>query len=204
MDVQIFSPDGESLLEEKGELVCASPFPSMPVAFWNDPDRSLYRRAYFDRFPNVWHHGDFAELTANDGMTIYGRSDTVLNPGGVRIGTAEIYRVVEQLPEVSESIAVGQEWRGDTRIVLFVRLTPGTTLDDDLQQRIRAALRTQASPRHVPAKILAVDDIPRTMNGKLVELAVREAIHGRDIDNLDVLTNPQALANFRDRPELAE
>jgi acetoacetyl-CoA synthetase len=204
MDVQIFSPDGKALVGQKGELVCTSPFPSMPVAFWNDPDRSLYRRAYFARFPNVWHHGDFAELTTNDGVTIYGRSDAVLNPGGVRIGTAEIYRVVEQLPEIGECIAVGQDWLGDTRIVLFVRLAPGATLDDELRQRIRTALRTQASPRHVPAKILAVDDIPRTMNGKLVELAVRDAIHGREIDNLDVLANPKALANFRNRPELAE
>jgi acetoacetyl-CoA synthetase len=137
-------------------------------------------------------------------VTIYGRSDAVLNPGGVRIGTAEIYRVVEQLPEIGECIAVGQNWLGDTRIVLFVRLAPGATLDDELRQRIRTALRTQASPRHVPAKILAVDDIPRTMNGKLVELAVRDAIHGREIDNLDVLANPKALANFRNRPELAE
>jgi acetoacetyl-CoA synthetase len=204
MDVRIFDADGQSVVEQKGELVCASPFPSMPVGFWNDPDREKYRRAYFERFPNVWCHGDFAELTAHDGLTIYGRSDAVLNPGGVRIGTAEIYRIVEQLPEIAESVAVDQEWRGDTRIVLFVRLRPGAVLDDDLQGKIRAALRAQASPRHVPAKILPVADIPRTMNGKVVERAVRDAVHGRASASLGVLANPDALAHFRSRPELAE
>jgi acetoacetyl-CoA synthetase len=204
MDVRIFNTEGEAVVGQKGELVCASPFPSMPVGFWNDPDRARYRRAYFERFPNVWCHGDFAEITAHDGLTIYGRSDAVLNPGGVRIGTAEIYRIVERLPQIGECVAVDQEWRGDTRIVLFVRLRPGAVLDEELRNGIRAALRDQASPRHVPAKILAVPDIPRTMNGKLVELAVRDAIHGRESANLDVLANPDALAHFRNRPELEE
>ena len=203
MRVEIFTPDGRSVRGQKGELVCTAPFPSMPVGFWNDPDGRKYRRAYFERFPNVWHHGDYAELTANDGVIIYGRSDAVLNPGGVRIGTAEIYRIVEQFPEIAESIVVGQEWAGDTRVVLFVRLQPGYVLDAALERRLRDEIRKRASPRHVPAKILAVADIPRTMNGKIVELAVRDAIHGRPIGNRDALANPEALDYFRNRPELA-
>jgi acetoacetyl-CoA synthetase len=202
MKVEIFTPDGRSVRGEKGELVCTAPFPSMPIGFWNDADGRKYGAAYFERFPNVWHHGDYAELTANDGVVIYGRSDAVLNPGGVRIGTAEIYRVVESFPEIAESIVVGQEWDGDTRIVLFVRLQAGRSLDADLDHRLRAAIKTRASPRHVPAKILAVADIPRTMNGKIVEIAVREAIHGRPVGNRDALANPQALDYFIDRPEL--
>ncbi len=204
MKVEIFTPDGRSVREQKGELVCTAPFPSMPVGFWNDPDGRKYRRAYFERFPNVWHHGDYAELTAHEGVVIYGRSDAVLNPGGVRIGTAEIYRIVEQFPEIAESIVVGQDWADDTRVVLFVRLQAGHTLDTALERRLRDEIRTRASPRHVPAKILAVADIPRTMNGKIVELAVREAIHGRPIGNRDALANPEALDHFRDRPELAQ
>jgi acetoacetyl-CoA synthetase len=203
MKVEIFGPDGRSVREQKGELVCTAPFPSMPVGFWNDADGRKYRSAYFERFPNVWHHGDYAELTAHDGIVIYGRSDSVLNPGGVRIGTAEIYRIVEQFPEIAESIVVGQEWDGDTRVVLFVRLQPGSALDAALERRLRDDLRVRASPRHVPAKILAVADIPRTMNGKIVELAVREAIHGRPVGNRDALANPEALAYFTARPELA-
>jgi len=202
MKVEIFTPDGRSLREQKGELVCTAPFPSMPLGFWSDAGGRKYRAAYFERFPNVWHHGDYAELTANDGVVIYGRSDAVLNPGGVRIGTAEIYRIVESFEEVAESIVVGQEWNDDTRIVLFVRLQPGAELDTGLERRLRDAIKTRASPRHVPAKILAVTDIPRTMNGKIVELAVREAIHGRPVGNRDALANPQALDYFVDRPEL--
>jgi acetoacetyl-CoA synthetase len=203
MKVEIFTPDGRSVREEKGELVCTAPFPSMPIGFWNDADGSKYRAAYFARFRNVWHHGDYAELTAHDGLIIYGRSDAVLNPGGVRIGTAEIYRIVEQLPEIAESIVVGQEWHGDTRVVLFVRLQQGAELDAELERRLREAIKTRASPRHVPAKIVAVGDIPRTMNGKIVELAVREVIHGRPVGNRDALANPEALELFVDRPELA-
>jgi acetoacetyl-CoA synthetase len=204
MGVEIYSPDGRSLRGEKGELVCTGPFPSMPVGFWNDPDGRKYRAAYFERFPNVWCHGDYAELTVHGGLVIYGRSDAVLNPGGVRIGTAEIYRIVEQLDEIAESIVVGQDWRDDTRVVLFVRMQPGHLLDAALEQRIREAIRSKASPRHVPAKILEVADIPRTMNGKIVELAVRDVLHGRSVTNRDALANPQALEYFRDRPELAE
>jgi acetoacetyl-CoA synthetase len=202
MRVEIYSPEGRPVREQQGELVCTAPFPSMPIGFWNDPGGRKYRAAYFERFPNVWHHGDFAELTANDGVVIYGRSDATLNPGGVRIGTAEIYRIVEQLPEIAESIVVGQEWDGDTRVVLFVRLQPGHALDEALEKRLRAEIKRRASPRHVPAKILAVADIPRTMNGKIVELAVREAIHGRPVGNRDALANPQALEHFIGRPEL--
>jgi acetoacetyl-CoA synthetase len=202
MKVEIFTADGRSVRGQKGELVCTAPFPSMPVGFWNDADGRKYRAAYFERFPNVWHHGDYAELTASDGVVIYGRSDAVLNPGGVRIGTSEIYRIVEQFPEVAESIVVGQEWDGDTRVVLFVRLQLGSALDAALERRLRDELRARASPRHVPAKILAVADIPRTMNGKIVELAVREAIHGRPVGNRDALANPEALDYFTDRPEL--
>jgi acetoacetyl-CoA synthetase len=202
MKVEIFSADGESVRTQKGELVCTAPFPSMPIGFWNDPDGAKYRAAYFERFPNVWCHGDYAELTANDGVVIHGRSDAVLNPGGVRIGTAEIYRIVEQFDEVAESIVVGQDWDGDTRVVLFVRLQPGQTLDADLEQRIRQSIRSKASRRHEPAKILEVADIPRTMNGKIVELAVREVIHGRTVHNRAALANPQALDYFCNRPEL--
>jgi len=202
MRVEIFSPEGRSLREQKGELVCTAPFPSMPVGFWNDPTGAKYSAAYFERFPHVWHHGDYAELTAHDGVIIYGRSDAVLNPGGVRIGTAEIYRIVEQFDEIAESIVVGQDWGDDTRVVLFVRLQPGHVLDVALRRRLADEIRSRASPRHVPAKILAVADIPRTMNGKIVELAVRETIHGRPIGNRDALANPEALDYFRDRPEL--
>ena len=202
MSVEIFDSQGRSVRERKGELVCTAPFPSMPIGFWNDPEGRKYHAAYFERFPNVWCHGDYAEITAHDGLVIYGRSDAVLNPGGVRIGTAEIYRIVEQFSEVAESIVVGQEWDGDTRMILFLRLQPGCALDADLERRLRDALRRHASPRHVPAKILAVADIPRTMSGKIVELAVRETIHGRDIGNRDALANPEALECFRNLPEL--
>jgi acetoacetyl-CoA synthetase len=187
---------------EKGELVCTAPFPSMPVGFWNDAQGAKYRAAYFERFPGVWCHGDYVELTEHGGMVIYGRSDAVLNPGGVRIGTAEIYRQVEQLPEILESIVVGQDWDGDVRVVLFVRLKPGVALDAALQKRIRDQIRANTTPRHVPAKIVAINDIPRTKSGKITELAVRDVIHGRVVKNKEALANPEALELYRDLPEL--
>jgi acetoacetyl-CoA synthetase len=175
----------------------------MPVAFWNDPSGEMYRNAYFDRYPNVWRHGDWAELTEHDGLIIYGRSDATLNPGGVRIGTAEIYRQVEQLPEVVESIAVGQEVPGDdVRVILFVRLREGLTLDDPLRDRIRRRIRENASPHHVPKRIIQVADIPRTISGKITELAVRDVIHGRPVKNTDALANPRALELFKNLEEL--
>jgi len=204
MKVEIFSDEGESVRGQKGELVCTAPFPSMPISFWDDPGDVKYRAAYFERFPNVWCHGDYAELTERDGMIIYGRSDAVLNPGGVRIGTAELYRIVEQFEEVAESIAIGQDWDGDVRVILFVRLQPDFRLDEDLMQRIRDAVRRRASPRHVPARILEVADIPRTRSGKIVEIAVREVVHGRGVANTDALANPEALEHFKNRVELAE
>jgi len=202
MDVKVFDETGREVLGQKGELVCATPFPSMPLGFWNDQDQGKFRAAYFERFPGVWCHGDYAELTPRGGMIIYGRSDAVLNPGGVRIGTAEIYRVVEQIDDIAECVAVDQRFDGDTRIVLFVRLKPGRRLDAQLSDEIRARLRRDASPRHVPAKILEVTDIPRTRNGKIAELAVRDAVHGIEVKNRDALANPESLAEFRDRPEL--
>ncbi|HVX61078.1 MAG TPA: acetoacetate--CoA ligase, partial [Pirellulales bacterium] len=204
MKVLVYDDAGRPVEREKGELVCAAPFPSMPLAFWNDPGDERYRQTYFERFPGVWCHGDFAELTEHGGMIIYGRSDAVLNPGGIRIGTAEIYRQVEQLPEVLESVVVAQQWQGDVRVVLFVRLRDGLTLDETLVARIKDQIRRNATPRHVPAKILQVDDIPRTRSGKLVELAIRDVIHNRSPRNLEALANPEALAMFKDRPELAD
>jgi acetoacetyl-CoA synthetase len=204
MAVDVFDENGKPVREQKGELVCTRPFPSMPVGFWNDSDGSRYRAAYFERFANIWCHGDFSEITRNGGIVIYGRSDAVLNPGGVRIGTAEIYRQVEKLAQIVESIAVGQDWNDDVRVVLFVRLRDGVKFDDVLQASIRDIIRANATPRHVPAKILAVTDIPRTKSGKIVELAVREVIHGRPVKNVDALANPEALEQFRNRPELAE
>jgi acetoacetyl-CoA synthetase len=202
MKVEIFDEDGNPIYGEKGELVCTAPFPSMPIGFWNDPDGKKYHDAYFARFDNVWCHGDYAELTARGGVIIYGRSDAVLNPGGVRIGTAEIYRQVDALDEVIESICIGQDWQDDVRVVLFVRLKPGLKLDATLQQKIRTAIRSNTTPRHVPAKIVQVADIPRTISGKLVELAVRNIVHGRPVKNVDALANPEALNYFRDLPEL--
>ncbi len=198
MAVDVFDDAGKPIRETPGELVCTAPFPSMPVSFWNDPDGAKYHGAYFDRFPNVWCHGDWVELTAHDGLIIYGRSDAVLNPGGVRIGTAEIYRQVEQFDDVLEAICVGQDWEGDTRVVLFVRLREGLTLDDDLAARIKTRIRTECSPRHVPARIIQVADIPRTRSGKITELAVRDVIHGRAIKNREALANPDALELYRD------
>jgi acetoacetyl-CoA synthetase len=208
MKVEVFDERGHSVVGQQGELVCTAPFPSMPVAFWNDPDGSKYRAAYFEQYPNVWRHGDWAELTARAGMIIYGRSDATLNPGGVRIGTAEIYRQVEQLPEVVESIVIGQDVVSaagvDVRIVLFVRLAEGAVLDESLRDRIRARIRANASPHHVPKKIIQVADIPRTISGKITELAVRDVVHGRPVKNADALANPQALELFRDLPDLAD
>jgi acetoacetyl-CoA synthetase len=202
MDVAVFDEAGRATVGEKGELVCRRPFPSVPVGFWNDPDGSRLRDAYFARFPGVWRHGDWAEITPHGGIVIYGRSDAVLNPGGVRIGTAEIYRQVEQVDAVEEAIAVGQEWDGDVRIVLFVRLRGGAALDEALEAEIRRRVRDGATPRHVPAKILAVTDIPRTRSGKISELAVRETIHGRSVGNIEALANPGALDEYRGRVEL--
>jgi len=203
MKVEVFDEEARSVRGQKGELVCTMPFPSMPVGFWNDPDGRKYHAAYFARFPGVWHHGDYVELTAHDGLIIYGRSDAVLNPGGVRIGTAEIYRQVEHLDEIVESLVIGQQWNGDERVVLFVRLREGVALDRALEDRIRQQIRENSSPRHVPAVIAAVTDIPRTKSGKLVELAVRDVVHGREIKNREALANPEALEQFRNRSELS-
>ncbi len=202
LKVEVFDDAGRSVVGEKGELVCTAPFPSMPVHFWNDPDGRKYHEAYFARFPGVWCHGDYMEITARGTSIIYGRSDAVLNPGGVRIGTAEIYRQVEQLPEVVESLVIGQDWEGDVRVVLFVRLREGLTLDETLIRRIKQQIRANTTPRHVPARICQVADIPRTKSGKIVELAVRNVVHGLPVKNQEALANPEALALFVNRPEL--
>ncbi|WP_210397728.1 acetoacetate--CoA ligase [Motiliproteus sediminis] len=202
MAVDIFDDDGQPLRQEKGELVCTQPFPSMPVGFWNDPDGEKYHDAYFARFDNIWAHGDYGEITEHGGLIIHGRSDAVLNPGGVRIGTAEIYRQVEKVEGVLESIAVGQNWDDDVRVVLFVVLREGLSLDDALVQTIRQTIRAETTPRHVPAKVIQVAAIPRTISGKIVELAVRKVIHGEEVKNTDALANPEALALYRDLPEL--
>ncbi len=198
MAVDVFDDAGDSLRGEPGELVCTAAFPSMPVGFWNDPEGARYRSAYFERYPGVWHHGDFAALTEHGGLVMYGRSDATLNPGGVRIGTAEIYRQVEQLDEILESLVIGQQRDGDVRVVLFVKLRESLLLDDALRARIRGQIRTHASPRHVPALILQVPDIPRTKSGKIVELAVRDVVHGRPVKNREALANPEALDHFVD------
>ena len=202
MDVQVWNEAGQAVIGEKGELVCARHFPSMPVGFWNDADGRKFHAAYFETFPGVWAHGDYAEETVHGGLVIHGRSDAVLNPGGVRIGTAEIYRQVEKVEEVLESIAIGQDWDDDVRVVLFVRLREGVALSDELQARIRQVIRANTTPRHVPAKIIAVADIPRTISGKIVELAVRNVVHGKPVKNTDALANPQALELYKDLPEL--
>ncbi|HEY6545797.1 MAG TPA: acetoacetate--CoA ligase, partial [Dokdonella sp.] len=202
MKVEILDDAGKPVRGEKGELACTAPFPSMPVFFWNDPDGEKYHGAYFSRVPGVWCHGDHALLTSHDGIVIYGRSDATLNPGGVRIGTAEIYRQVEQVPEVLESVAVGQQWGDDERVILFVRLREGLVLDDALRDRIARQIRANTTPRHVPAKILQVADIPRTISGKITEIAVRDTIHGREVRNTDALANPQALECFRGMADL--
>jgi len=203
MSVDIFDESGKPVRGDRGELVCTAPFPSMPIGFWNDPEGVKYRAAYFERFPGVWHHGDYAALTEHDGIVIYGRSDAVLNPGGVRIGTAEIYAAVESLDEIIEGLAIGQDWQGDVRVVLFVRIKPSVVLDEPLKKKIRDTIRAHTTPRHVPAKIIAVPDIPRTQSGKLTELAVRNVVQGLPVKNIDALANPNALEHFRNLDELA-
>jgi len=202
MAVEVWNDAGQPVVGEKGELVCTRHFPAMPIGLWNDPDGAKLRQSYFSLFPGVWAQGDYAEQRPYGGMLIHGRSDAVLNPGGVRIGTAEIYRQVEKVAEVLDSVAIGQQWQDDVRVVLFVRLREGLTLDEALEQRIRQVIRANTTPRHEPAKIVAVTDIPRTISGKVVELAVREVVHGRPVKNTDALANPEALEQFRDRPEL--
>ena len=208
MAVDVFDDAGKPVRSEKGELVCTKPFPVMPVGFWNDADGRKYQAAYFDRFNNIWCHGDFSELTAHDGMIIYGRSDATLNPGGVRIGTAEIYRQVEQLPEILESLVIGQDWppgkNDDVRVVLFVKLQEGHTLDAGLIERVKRQIKDNTTPRHVPAKVVQVQDIPRTKSGKIVELAVRNVVHAQPVKNVEALANPEALEFFRGRAELAD
>jgi acetoacetyl-CoA synthetase len=204
MAVDVFDESGNPVQGQKGELVCTKPFPSMPIGFWNDPDGAKYRAAYFEKYPNVWRHGDWCEITAHGGMIIYGRSDAVLNPGGVRIGTAEIYRQVEQIEEVVESLVIGQDWQGDVRVVLFVKLREGLKLDDALASAIKRRIRDNTTPRHVPSKVLQVMDIPRTRSGKIVELAVRDVVHGRSVKNLEALANPEALDHFKNRAELRD
>jgi acetoacetyl-CoA synthetase len=202
LKVEVYDEEGRAVIDEKGELVCSAPFPAMPVAFWNDAQGRKYHEAYFAKYPDVWCHGDYMELTSRGSAIIYGRSDAVLNPGGVRIGTAEIYRQVEQLPEVVESLVIGQDWDADVRVVLFVRLREGLSLDDALVRKIKQQIRANTTPRHVPAKICQVSDIPRTKSGKIVELAVRNVVHGRPVKNKEALANPEALELFRNLPEL--
>ena len=204
LNVQVFDDDGKAVVGVKGELVCTAPFPSMPIYFWNDTGGSKYRAAYFDRFPGVWCHGDYMELTTRGSAIIYGRSDATLNPGGVRIGTAEIYRQVERLEEVVESLVIGQDWDNDIRVVLFVRLRDGLELNESLSRKIKDQIRSNTTTRHVPAKIIQVADIPRTKSGKIVELAVRNIVHGNPVKNLEALANPEALEHFRDRSELRD
>ena len=204
MRVEVYGDDGCPVTGRKGELVCTQPFPSMPVGFWDDPGQQKYRHAYFDKFPGVWAHGDYAELTSAGGMIIYGRSDAVLNPGGVRIGTAELYRQVEKLPEVLESLAVGQEWQGDERVVLFVRLQQDSLLDAALVDRIQTVIRENTTSRHVPARVIQVADIPRTRNNKMAELAVRSVVNHLPVKNIGALANPEALELFRNLPALAD
>ena len=203
MAVEVWNDDGKPVVGEKGELVCSKSFPCMPIGFWNDEDGSKYHSAYFENWPGVWAHGDYAEITEHGGVVIYGRSDAVLNPGGVRIGTAEIYRQVEKVEEVLDSICIGQEWRDDVRVVLFVVLREGVELNDELVQKIRSTIRANTTPRHVPAKVIQVADIPRTISGKIVELAVRNVVHGKPVKNQEALANPEALKLYEDLPELA-
>jgi acetoacetyl-CoA synthetase len=203
MDVRVFDDTGHIVpTGDFGELVCATAFPSMPLGFWNDPGDARYSATYFERFPGVWCHGDWIRATEHGGFVIAGRSDATLKPGGVRIGTAEIYRQVQQIPEVIEGLAIGQRWQGDERVVLFVHLKPGVALDEPLKKRIADQLRTHASPRHVPARIVQVADLPKTRSGKLVELAVHRIVHGQPVTNREALANPEALDHFRDLPEL--
>jgi acetoacetyl-CoA synthetase len=204
MKVLAFDENGQPVIGQQGELVCTAPFPSMPIYFWDDPDNSKYHAAYFDVYPNVWRHGDFIKISSRGGVTIYGRSDATLNPGGVRIGTAEIYRQVEQLEEIEDSVVVGQPWKGDVRVVLFVKLMPGFELTEDLKKRICKTIRDNASPRHVPSKIISVPAVPYTLNMKKVELAVRKVIQGQEVKNKDALSNPEVLDFYADIKELRE
>ena len=203
MKVQAYNEEGKPVIGEKGELVCAVAAPSMPVGFWNDPEGAKFRRAYFESYPGVWSHGDYIEITERGGVIVHGRSDATLNPGGVRIGTAEIYRQVEAVPEILDSLVVGQDWENDVRVVLFVKLRDGHQLDEELRKRIRDNIRRNASPRHVPARIIAVEDIPYTLSGKKVELAVRNVIHGKEVKNRLALANPHTLELYKDLRELA-
>ncbi len=202
MAVEVWDENAKPVVGKKGELVCVKPFPCMPIGFWNDPDNARYKAAYFEDYPGIWRHGDWAEITEHGGVIIHGRSDATLNPGGVRIGTAEIYNQVEQIPAILDSVCVGQDWQDDVRVILFVVLREGAMLDEALIKEIKTKIRTGASPRHVPAKIIAVADIPRTKSGKITELAVRDVIHGREVKNSHALANPEALEYFRDLPEL--
>ncbi|MBL4608469.1 MAG: acetoacetate--CoA ligase [Pseudomonadales bacterium] len=204
MDVNIFNEQGKPIIGEKGELVCTQAFPSMPIYFWDDPDNKRYHASYFHHFSNIWTHGDYGEETPHGGFIISGRSDTVLNPGGIRIGTAEIYRIVESIPKILDSVVVGQSWKGDVRVVLFVQLKTGLNLDEILQKEIKQTIRKELSPRHTPEKILQVTDIPKTLSGKTVELAVSHSIHGRCVENLDALANPEALKEYKNRQELKD
>lgn len=204
MKVYAYDENGKPVYNKKGELVCTAPFPSMPLYFWNDPDGKKYHSAYFDVYPGVWRHGDFIEINDRGGVIIYGRSDATLNPGGVRIGTAEIYRQVEQFEEIEDSLVVGQNWKNDVRVILFVKMNPGYKLDDDLKNRLKRAIRNNASPRHVPDKIIEVPDIPYTLNMKKVEIAVRKVIHNEEVKNKDALRNPESLDYFKNIPELNE
>jgi acetoacetyl-CoA synthetase len=202
MKVEVVDENQKSVINKKGELVCTASFPSQPIYFWNDPHNEKYRNAYFDVMDNVWVHGDFAEITEHGGVIIYGRSDATLNPGGVRIGTAEIYREVDTYPEVVDSIVVGQPWQNDVRVILFVKLRDDAELTDDLKNRMRKTIRESCSPRHVPRKIIRIDDIPYTISGKKVEIAVRKILEGRPVYNRDALSNPDALDLYKNIPEL--
>jgi acetoacetyl-CoA synthetase len=204
MKVEAFDENGQPVINQQGELVCTAPFPSMPIYFWNDPDGKKYHSAYFDVYPNVWRHGDYILITEQGGVIMYGRSDATLNPGGVRIGTAEIYRRIDTIEEVADAVVIGQNWKNDVRVILFVKMAEGRALTDEIRQKIRQAIRTNASPRHVPAKIIAIADIPYTLNMKKVELAVRKVVHGQEVRNKDALRNPECLDLYADIKELQE
>jgi len=202
MNVHSYSIDGNPLIDKQGELVCTTPFPSMPIYFWNDPNGEKYRKAYFEEYPGIWHHGDYISISDHGGVTMHGRSDATLNPGGVRIGTSEIYRVVENMPEVKDSLVIGQEWNGDERVILFVKLNSGDSLDETLISKIKNTVKSNCSPRHVPAKILETPAIPYTINGKKVEIAVKKIIAGKNVRNRDALVNPESLDYYKNLKEL--
>ena len=204
MKVEAFDENGKSVIHQQGELVCTAPFPSMPIYFWNDPDNQKYHDAYFDVYPNVWRHGDYIVITKRGGIIMFGRSDATLNPGGVRIGTAEIYRQIDQIDEVADSVVVGQNWENDVRVILFVKMAEGVDLTEAIKQKIKATIRTNASPRHVPAKIIPVADIPYTLNMKKVEIAVKKVIQNQTVSNKDALINPEALDCYANIKELQE